>query len=540
MFCPFIESLHFFYNSIGVDVVLNLKTSLLAILFALPFQTAHSSSVPIDPISCQSKFLDTDALARQLQEANPRYADAIRNEGLFIEATDAHKQHVLDAYKKWRQQRADGSGVLQDLLPVTAEDVLQPTEDSDFRAVLAEKNPFLITDKIREEINILRKHGYRNGYSGLATVVSHAGLWSRGGGDLVKALAIFNGVELFSEAEKASIIEYSRILVQAKNGVHSEAIEDARHHVKRIFYHTLQDPRAIPSQLLTLIQMAVLSASSQSYIISDSWTGPHTHKAIANYLHGLNGRIDDLIIVKDPAANAAILAALKRYVAASIELGETHVFGLQVMVKLITESAERGSHWVESSPASGEGAGLFPAYYRASGRTKYLKDRGIKSLMFRNSEVIGPIQEEYTSFRSSGRPMGYVVVEALPNDSGGNPNKRILDGLKWPLFPMLEQSNVPVGFNGGSQFFNTNTGYFNMDVLMNWDIRSVAFEPAGSNHRAKVNAMDPSLDQPSVLIQGQRPRSYTNIKEIEHLLMMGGTIVDIHTKEFIDILSHSR
>ena len=513
----------------------NIKAILVILFLVFSGISGHAQHSRASEKPCASAFDYITHMRERLLVADSNFEESIRNEGLFLPAAEDHKAFVLDSFLRWRKQKADGSAVYHDLVDINPEDLVPLPSNADFRQVLTEKNPYVVTPEIEQELAVLRSFGYENGYSGLATVVSHGGLWTRGGGDLIKALAVLNGVELFSEQEKSEIVDYSKILVQAKNGVRNEEIEHASHQVKKIFYHALQSPKAMPSKLFTLLQMAVLSELSGSYIISDSWTGLHTHKAIANYLHGRYAHLDELVLCDDPLANAMLVNALRKYLGASAVLKQTHLFGLQVELKLIAESADKTPHWVDGSPSSGEGAGMFPIYYQASGRAKFLKDRGIKTLMFRNSEVFGPVHEELAAFRKSGRPMGYVVVSALPNESGGNPNKRIVPGLDAPLFPMLEQSNLPPGTKPSNGYFNSNTGFFDLDALMSWEIDSVAFEPTGPYFRTKVNAMDPSLKLPSVLIQGERPRNYASMKEIEHMLLMGGQIVNLHTKELIEL-----
>jgi hypothetical protein len=490
-------------------------------------------------INCSSIFFDHKALQQQLSELDPNFQKSIRKDGVFIAAKPEHKKLILARFVSWNQERKLGGNILQrNLLRVEDGDVEATNPHFDVKeALLNTANPTRSND-VGRDFEILKRHGYDR-YASLAIVVSHAGLWTRGGGDLVKGLVAFNAAELLTAEQKARVREDSKILVEAKNGADHDEIARARTDMKHIFYQLLQHPRAVPSQLLSLVQVAVLSAYSGVYVPLDSWTAEHTHKAISNYLHGIEARLDTLVLHSDRDDNRRLLAALKRYVAASRDLGESHLFGLQIGIKQISSHPNGEHHWVAASPASSEGAGMFPHYYRIAGRSQALLDRGVQSFLFRNSEIIGPVNLEFPVFASAQVPMGYVVVRSQPGEYGGNPFKMIVPDSDRPWFPMLEQSNIPPELQQGNNWFNTNSIYFDIPTLMTYPGGEIAFEAAGPNFRAKVNAADPSRDMPSILIEGQRPINFVNLKELSHLLEHGDEVVNIHMELLANMLRGS-
>lgn len=359
------------------------------------------------------------------------------------------------------------------------------------------------------------------GYSAFSTLhyfTSGAGLWSRGGGQ-VKAQIPLNIAEVLSVRdsrllEQAGDIVAAKtpIAARAKAGVlgtgksDSQIISDARGTISRLVKLASSDLRAINVLDLKLVNIALLSEKSNSYVHFDIWTSSQTHEAIRSYLSGFKANYKKRVFHADKKSNAQIHSALEKYFAASAKLGETHLFGYQRGLHAL--DVETGKS-ISSSVAIGEGAGMAKTYLNESGRAAALSARGVKHWVFQNIEVISDVALEFGAHKAAKSPVSVVVVPTKEGYSGGSPYRVQNDGKV--SYQLLEASAVPNSMASGNAYFNTNTIYQRASLA---PITKIGYELKDNGRvvRLKMNAGDVTLSNSTSLIGGRIGKEYENFK----------------------------
>jgi hypothetical protein len=343
----------------------------------------------------------------------------------------------------------------------------------------------------------------------LALVTSGAGLWTRGGG-VVKALVPYNIAEILSSSEMKQLIEAGKD-VDKFSGI-----------IRGLVDKGVYSPTALNPLDMKLVNAALLSQKSKSYVSLDVWTSEQTHGPISKYLDWFNENFMSKTFHSDPVVDNKIKSAIQDYILQSKALKETHLFGRQNGYHAIDVKNQK---FLPDSPHIGKGAGELLEVLKSTGRTDELKEMGKDTIAFENIEVQSEHDLLMGAHVSNKRPVSVVLVEQKEGYNGGNPFLVDKGDGNWNI-ELHEASALNETYKTGNDYFNSNTLYMNIDL------------PHPSEHgfeertlggidiaRPKLNAGDVTKMHPTAGIVGRIGIEYENFKRYDEFAINGARLI---------------
>lgn len=489
---------------------------------------------------CSSQILASDL-------SLPEPYERARHEGFFIPAAESVQRKVQEQAFGHHAAKLEKSKLRRVLLSEIKTTVSGLGEkelqhaDKEFAAAPTPHGSALV--------ELIQPFGF-TGFSSVYYNPSAAGNWRRGG-RLVKLLFPFNSAQVLSEEKWAlasALMEFlaaddqhrSSLFRQAKagglkwvEGVDSvESIAEFQNTLAQLISEAQAHPDAFSPLEFKFAQIALKSVGSGEYIHFDLLTSRSTHGIVREGIRNFKETFRMKNFSADPAENAEIHDALEKYFLASEALHETHVLGYQ---EEVFPMDPKSGKYLTNEEANGIGAGTVWSNQSVTGRTAQLMARGVRYGVFQNVEVLSfDLRAEFAAYLSTGKPVGVVLVPALPDDKGGAAYwVQQADG-SWEM-QLVEECALPDGFASGNETFNTNTIFY---LLGSVGPEAIDFEKRPSLTGApmlvaKVSAGSVTFVHKMGAILGARGTSYQDLKKAPHYRQHGGEIV----KQFQAVLS---
>lgn len=387
------------------------------------------------------------------------------------------------------------------------------------------------------ELRKLVEQGQRE-ISKLHYFTSGAGLWSRGGGQ-VKALIPFNLKALLTDADFARLVTAGDVLNASKSEdvlklagrvlrpgedlekVASGIIKERKAELSRLLNKARAHEGALNPIDMKMVNVALQSERSGSYVSFDIWTSEQTHEPIRKYLEEFAQGFGMKRFHPDAAVDESIKKALAQYIDQSRRLGETHLFGYQVGYNALDLAGKP----VSGTPMIGEGAGMAKAYLEESGRAARLRELGKNTWVFENIEVVTDLPVAMAAHSRGGKPVSVILVPEKPGYKGGSPF--IVERAGERRLELHEMSALPDEFASGNSYFNSNTIFQSLDLA---PPKNIGFEVknagTGKIVRVKMNAGDITLEAPSSGIGGRIGVEYENFKNYGEFGQNGEKLID--------------
>lgn len=468
--------------------------------------------------------------ARRVRQARDH---AWANEGFFRVAKAAENEHLQVNHVAFTSSTRT---MPTDLVDPCKEDIDIKLDDLRKDSVRADGS-LKLNDAVQNAVNNIEE---------AAVFMLAGGLWSRGGGE-VKALFPYNIKQLLSDDDLTALTRASDIIytnatrgsaavlfaekVNVPKGstvkkVADGLVEQAQGEVKALLEKARSRPQAMNSIALRFKDMALSSRMAHRYMHFDILTSRKTHEPIRAYVEHFKQSYQTMQFDPDRATNDFIIQSLARYFEISDKEGETHLLGWQDPEYMPIDPQTGLAVVDEKVTPNGAGAGTTRVAYEDSGRLDMLRRKGVKHLIGGNVETPFDVVRVFAGHLlavEKGADVSAVVVEQVDDYKGGNPKMKT-DGSKQLYF--YEKSAFDKTYweemEGNIELFNSNIHGFKVSVTPS-DLMNFESKPEGD--RLKQNALDMSLFNPTLGIQGEIGDDYLNFKSIDEFKVNGGVLL---------------